>query len=307
MATLTGRLTAISQWEPSLLGLLHSGYTVVSAALRKGRRRYRMAPTLQLSRGSRAFRELQRLMDAAALVLAANEGVPWAAPTHFRPLWSRGVVASLTDASRADADDGVGGFIFHPAFPGVVWVASEEWPADIKVALDNAAQPRWRKRLSPPLTQLSMPGAEIFGCGAVPAAVHAVVSTVGWHRWATQLDSDGIPAWCDYYVPVAAPVEAVYAVGDCSPAAAAMRLASSTVPQIRCLLLHQRLLTEQWLGVQVSRDFNKDADRLSHPSMLRRVMADAILAGFEPRVVPLLQSSWENLREAIHASPDEPL
>ena len=152
-----------------------------------------------------------------------------------------------------------------------------------------------------------MPGAETFGCGAVPAAVHAVVSTVGCHTWASQLNTDGTPGWSEHYVPVAAPVEAVYAVGDCAPAAGAMRLASSSVPQIRCLLLHHRSLTDQWLGVQVSRDFNVDADLLSHPSRLRSVMEAAVSAGYEPRVVPILHSSWENLREAIHASPDESL
>ena len=71
--------------------------------------------------------------------------------------------------------------------------------------------------------------------------------------------------------------------------------------------MHHRELTNRWLGVQVPRNFNLDADRLSHPSMLGSVMRDAVAAGLEPRVVQLLSSSWAALREAMHASMEDSL
>ena len=108
-------------------------------------------------------------------------------------------------------------------------------------------------------------------------------------------------------IPRAEPVAAVYAIGDCLPAASAIQRDSSPVPQMRELVMHHRQLTEQWLGVQVPRRFNLDADRLSHPSMLGGVVADALAAGFEPRIVPVLPSLWLALRSALLASPDEVL
>eukprot|EP00965_Chrysotila_dentata_P126175 4170395-Pleurochrysis_carterae.AAC.1 len=66
-----------------------------------------------------------------------------------------------------------------------------------------------------------MPTAELFGAWAVAAAV-----------------SDA----------TAEPPEAVIAVGDCDPAAAALNAASSGVAAMRELLRHARGLTTQWLA-----------------------------------------------------------
>jgi hypothetical protein len=310
VATVTGRLTNISQYEPSLLGFLHGGYTVVGAALRKGRggvggRRFRMAAVVKLVPGRRAFRELAKLVSHATSVVEANVGVPWASPVHFRPLGSRGVVASSTDASQALLDDGVGGFLFHPAFPKVIWLASEAWPVDVKAALVSAARPRWQKLAAPSEANLSMPAAEVFGCGALPAAVDAITRSSGVRQWASSLDHVGQRVVCLGSVELPSPVEAVYAIGDCRPAASAINKGSSSVPQMRILVMHHRKLTEQWLGVQVPRLFNLDADRLSHPSMLGDVIRDILAAGYEPRVVPFLESSWAVLRRAMLASSDE--
>lgn len=312
VATLTGRLTAISQFEPTLLGFLHGGYTVVSAALKKGRTgrrcvKFRMASQVKLTPGSRAFQELNKLLVKAAVVLRENVGVPWASPASFPPMGTRGVVHALTDASRASSDDGVGGLLFHPAFPQVVWLVSEAWPQDVKAALDSAARPRWQQRAEPTKARLSMPAAEVFGCGAVPAAVDAVTRASGMQSWVADIDRLGRRITVEGVVDAPAPVLGVYAIGDCKPAASAISKADSSVPQMRILVMHHRKLTEKWLGVQVPREFNFDADRLSHPSMLSDVMRDAVAAGLEPRVVAILPSSWTALREAMHASPEDSL
>ena len=312
VATLTGRLTSVSQYEPTLLGFLHGGYTVVSAALKKGRTgrrcgKFRMAAQVKLTHGSRAFRELSRLLGKAESVIRENVGVPWAAPASFPPMGTRGIVHSLTDASRAASDDGVGGLLFHPAFPQVVWLVSEAWPPDVKAALDSAARPRWQQRAEPTAARLSMPAAEVFGCGALPAAVDAVTREAGVRQWVSAIDRSGQRVMVEGTISAPAPVEGVYAIGDCRPAASAINKADSSVPQMRVLVMHQRELTNRWLGVQVPRNFNLDADRLSHPSMLESVIRDAVAAGLEPRVVQLLSSSWAALREAMHASMEDSL
>ena len=75
------------------------------------------------------------------------------------------------------------------------------------------------------------------------------------------------------------PHHAVVAVGDCDPAARALDAASSGTPQIEALLAEARTSVRQWLGVAVPREWNIDADRLSHPAQLDAVLADARAAG----------------------------
>ena len=94
---------------------------------------------------------------------------------------------------------------------------------------------------------------------------------------------------------------AVTAVGDCDPAAAAVNAAASGRPQIRQLLRGARALCKQWLGVSIPREFNLDADRLSHPDRLGEVRADALAAGMVTHVVPIPPSCWTVLRAAIAA------
>ena len=59
----------------------------------------------------------------------------------------------------------------------------------------------------------------------------------------------------------------------------------------------------QWLGVSIPREWNLDADRLSHPHMLGAVLADAEAAGLRPTVVDhgvgLPSRCWQALREAM--------
>ena len=91
-------------------------------------------------------------------------------------------------------------------------------------------------------------------------------------------------------------VLAVIAIGDCAPAAAALDAASSGVPQMEALLAAARTATRQWLGVAVPREWNLDADRLSHPSQLPAVLADARDAGLEPIVATIPEECWTALR-----------
>ena len=217
-----------------------------------------------------------RLLLLAREALEANVGIPLASTAAFPPLGSPGVLGVQTDASRANLDDGVGGFAFHPALPKVVFLLSVAWPPDIKEALDFAALPRAQQAFLqaawPGRPALSMPCAEAFGGWAVALAVAAN----------TRLE-----------------VSAVIAVGDCEPAAGAYNKSSSSRPQMNAILLAMRGLTTQWLGVAVRRDFNLDADRLSHPSMLAEVARDVVLAGYDPVVLGVPEEAWRELRRAM--------
>ena len=88
-------------------------------------------------------------------------------------------------------------------------------------------------------------------------------------------------------------IAAVVAVGDCSPAAAALSARFSKSAQIRAILGLCSRVAPRLLGVQVPRELNVDADRLSHPSMATAVAADALAAGLS---VVWLQTSVEALR-----------
>ena len=100
---------------------------------------------------------------------------------------------------------------------------------------------------------------------------------------------------------------AVIAVGDCDPAARALDAASSSTPQMDHLLAAARRRVRQWLGVAVPREWNRDADRLSHPENLDAVLADARAAGLTPSVARTPDDCWAALREAmrLEAHSDE--
>eukprot|EP00965_Chrysotila_dentata_P147602 4873299-Pleurochrysis_carterae.AAC.1 len=92
--------------------------------------------------------------------------------------------------------------------------------------------------------------------------------------------------------------QAVIAIGDCDPAAAAFNAASSGAAQMRTLLAHARRLTSQWLAVSVPREANRDADRLSHPTLLGEVQRDAAAAGWRVRRARVPAECWRALAEA---------
>jgi hypothetical protein len=279
IAQATGRLTAISLHEPGLLGILHGGYTVVAAGMRAGRR-HRPAQSIRMSEGSRATRELRVLARDAIAIVEANLGIPLASPARAPHITAPGNLTGLTDASRAAADDGVGGFGSHACVPHITFVVCEPWPADVKTALDILALPRADRPSLLGRATLSMPSAETFGCWAWAVAVHAACRL---------------------------PTCSVTAIGDCDPAAAAINKGSSPVPQLRAILMHMRKLTTAWLGVSVPRDFNFDADRLSHPSQLPAILRELRASGQEAVVVRIPDWVWGALREAMLLSPDDPL
>ena len=114
-----------------------------------------------------------------------------------------------------------------------------------------------------------MPAAELFGMWAVAEAARA--------------ESGRQP-------------HAITAVGDCDPAAGALNSVASRNPQMRGLLAGARALTTQWLAVSIPREYNLDADRLSHPRMLEDVRADAVAAGLTVHDAPIPVRCWEVLR-----------
>ena len=116
-------------------------------------------------------------------------------------------------------------------------VVSEAWPPWAREALRQFKLPAAQRSAGAPL--LSMPAAELFATWAVAEAAAS-----------------------------AKPFTAVIAVGDCDPAADALDAASSATPQMSALLARARQSAKQWLGVSVPREWNLDADRLSHPAEL---------------------------------------
>jgi hypothetical protein len=88
----------------------------------------------------------------------------------------------------------------------------------------------------------------------------------------------------------------VTAVGDCcDPAAGALNSVASRNPQMRGLLAGARQLTQQWLAISIPREYNLDADRLSHPAKFEDVKADAAAAGLIVHVAPIPDRCWEAL------------
>ena len=258
-----GRLCNLSQVFPELKSVLHGGYAVSQATWEVGGRRRRL-PDLSLAHGSTAYAEWIGLLDVSADLLTANRGVELAPARAFPSRTAPGSLTIVTDASGVD---GFGGYAFDPAEPGVVWLVSETWEPDVQLALDAAAAegPHSGKHT----WGLSMPAAELFGIVAVAAAVAA---------------ARGVQP------------TAIFAVGDCDSAAAAVNTTTSGKPQMRRLL--RELGCPIWLAVSLPREANVDADRLSHPAMLAEVRADAAAAGIASHVAAVPAELLLALREA---------
>ena len=95
---------------------------------------------------------------------------------------------------------------------------------------------------------------------------------------------------------------AVVAITDCAPSSSAITQIYSGSAQTRALLSEARLVAPHWLGVHVPREWNTDADRLSHPSCFEAVCRDVPT---RTRVVSLHipQEMWAALRRAIRLPP----
>ena len=260
-----GRLGNLTQVLPELLLHLHFGFQAANASYKhKGHRRE--LSEVQLRRGSPLHTGLLALLPHASDVLRRNEGVPLAPRASFATRDESHMVTS--DAS---GDDGCGGYVFLAGRRLSPVVVSEPWPDDIRAALAQYALPAAQRTVGAPA--LSMPAAELFA------------------QWAVLEAATG----------VSTPTP-VIAVGDCDPAAAALNAASSGVPQMAHLLSAARLNRRQWLGVSVPREWNLDADRLSHPRLLQEVLRD-IPSRFSPRVERIPAHCWATLRHAASIPP----
>lgn len=175
-----------------------------------------------------------------------------------------GVLLVVSDAS---GHDGCGGWAQLGTADHAPVVVSEHWPDWARAALREFKRPAPERTPGAPL--LSMPAAELFTIWAVAEAAAA-----------------------------AKPFKAVIAVGDCGPAANALDAASSATPQMGALLTCARGRAKQWLGVAVPREWNVDADRLSHPAQLESVLEDARRASLRPTHVHIPERCWSALRDA---------
>ena len=264
---MTGRLGNLAQIIPELLPFMHGGHRVANAAFTDGKGRRHQLASVRLGAATPARRQYLGLLRVARRLVDSNEGVPMSAPAVFPGPEEAHVWTSTTDAS---GNDGMGGYVFRPHEPDHAWLVSEKWPPDVLAALLNAAKKLAERDPGTPL--LSMPAAELFTCWAVPAAVAGACRCT--------------PA-------------AVLAVGDCDPAAKAINSATSGVPQIAHILGAMRRTSSQWLGVHVNREWNLDADRLSHPRMLGGVRADAEAGGVRTSVACVPNALWDELRRAM--------
>jgi hypothetical protein len=267
---LVGRLGNISQiycairlWIAAAYALIRLRYRCRSgSSSTPDRRRY--VRRVVLRPGGRREREIVRLCDAAERELERNEGVPLAPRAVFPSPEAAGVALVVTDAS---GKDGVGGYATHSSSPRVVWLLSEWWPVEVQIALDRAAD---SLKESGQTQRFAMPAAELFGMTAITAALHEQI-----------------------------PVSAVIAVGDCLPAARAVNASSSSSAQMRHLIQGASQVVQQWLAVQVHREFNTDPDRLSHPDELDKVWQEVLDAGWTPKLLRPTPDSWRQLFEAI--------
>ena len=264
---LVGRLCNLTQVEPRLVSALHGGYAVVSGRWAQ-RAAGRAKGEMRLRRASRAWHGWKRLLDQAETIVTANEGVELASRAIFAPTEEPGTATSVTDASGWD---GAGGYVFCADAPGEVWVVSEAWPADAKRALARAAAPR-ADRAGEPEPELAVAAAEAFVAWAVPLAARSA----------------------------GAPWSRVISVVDCQPAAAALNRLTSGNGVMRAVAEATRDATHEWLACAIPRTSNLDADRLSHPSELGAVVADARAAGLRVHVVEGLgHEAWALLRRSL--------
>ena len=136
----TGRLTHLSQYFPEFKHPLAVGYSLSRS--KWARRLWRDTSgrrLLRLGERSRSRAELLELLEVALDVATDNVG---AGPLLRCTRRSTGTLTVVTDASRADADDGFGGYAFVPGAEGIAFLLSSAWPEFAKAAIDAAASER---------------------------------------------------------------------------------------------------------------------------------------------------------------------
>ena len=288
---LVGRACNLSQVFPEVVLSMHGGYAVTESSWTIRGRRQR-PPDVHLARDSDACRGWLEFLDVTRDALLSNTGCDLAPRPTFHHQSEPGVYTATTDASGVD---GVGGYVFCPDQPGVVWLVSEKWPDDLRHALARSAQ-QDDGTLDHTLPSLSMPAAELFGSIAVTAAVTGARRDHPTHLESTWRDGQ----WTTSTSPIPDPVDvsAAIAIGDCDPAVDATNAGTSGNSQMRCLLRRLKRIAPQWLAVSVPRTANSDADRLSHPDELDAVARDATAAGLSVRRVRLDADDWDLARTA---------
>ena len=200
-------------------------------------------------------------------------------PSIDRP----GSLVVVTDAS---GDDGVGGYAFLADAPHEVFIMSTAWPEDVAAALAASAsidQAALRREQSDrAAASLPMPAAELGGQMLVAALAAQAAAQRGLR------------------------VRRVVAVGDCQPAARALDALYSTGGSANMRSLVNAAAEEEWrwLAVQVPREANSDADRLSHPRLARAVAAEAEAARLAVTWLEPADGDWDQLRTAIAAGSD---
>ena len=261
--TLVGRAVNLSQVFPELNSVLHGGYAVTQSGWRVGGRMSRPR-RLAFRDGSSAHGAWVGFLDALTELVQTNAGVSIAPERSFPPRHHPG---SITVTSDASGIDGVGGYVFHAAYPHDVWIVSELWPADLLLALRAAAAGESGE------PALSMPAAELFGSVAIASAVSAAIGSSP---------------------------SAVHAITDCAPAASVINSTTSGIHQLRRIIRIARACAPLWLGIAIPREANVDADRLSHPHLYEEVAADAAAAGLRVHRVRIASDSglWDDLRAA---------
>ena len=260
---LVGRLSNLTQVFPELLEHMSAGHRAANAGYVHGGVR-RLLATVPVGAGSLMHTGLAQLLPHAIGLIEGNEGVPLAPRARFASPDDPDVLTVTTDAS---GKDGIGGWATLGADDRRPVVVSAPWPS-------WAREARRQFDLEPPLRTpgaplLSMPAAELFATWAVAEAA------------ATRKRP-----------------RAIIAVGDCDPAADALDSASSGTPQMSVLLAAARERIKFWLAVSIPREWNVDADRLSHPSRVDEVLADARAAGLHPDLVAVPDHCWSVLRDA---------
>jgi len=262
---LVGRICNISQVAPELRPLLRGGYAVVEAPT-GGRRGGRPTALVTLAAGSLTHTGWLSLLRETPTILRSNLGAAMA-PSLRAP--GRQTAGTLTITADASGVDGVGGYAFLAGRPQTVFILSALWPTDVQHALTAAAsqeQARLRDvgRGDP---FLPMPAAELF-------------AQIEIARQVQRIDR----------------VTRVAGVCDCEPAVNVINSIYSPNSFLSSLLDGISPPATHWVAAHVRREFNEDADTLSHPDLAHTVRAAARAANLE---VVDLEPEFDRLRAAI--------
>ena len=264
-----GRLCNISQVEPTLLLHLHAGYALANAhsraSTRQPRRRLRK---VHVNPDKPVGRSFSALLREATEVLAANTGVPL---MHVPAFPAHGSPRTLTVVTDASGEDGVGGFGFLADRPREVFIVHGKWPSDILAAMEYSARRSVDKTSGAPAPSCSMPAAEVFGTWAVAETIRQQGGAF----------------------------DAVIAVTDCKPAGAVITSARSKSRVMRHLVTAMQGTSQSWLAAHVLRQWNSDADLLSHPESVHLVVQAARDAHLKVIELQIHDSCWAGLRAAI--------